>query len=144
MLSTTNDEPNEHPVQAVHAFAPERNPDLRPRPSLFVGRPANAATQGIYSRGGLPAHVARRVREHIDRNIDQRIRVETLAKLANLSLCYFTRAFKQSIGVTPHDYLMRRRLDRTMKLLSGTDMSLSCLIGCEFSGRTADYPSLMC
>jgi AraC family transcriptional regulator len=65
------------------------------------------------------------VREHIDNNIDQRISVETLAKLARLSVCYFVRAFKQSVGVTPHDYLIRRRVERTMELLSRTDMPLS-------------------
>jgi AraC family transcriptional regulator len=78
-----------------------------------------------YVRGGLPPRVVRRLHEHIDNNIDQRISVETLAKLANLSVCYFVRAFKQSVGLTPHDYLIRRRVERTMELLSGTDMSLS-------------------
>jgi hypothetical protein len=39
--------------------------------------------KGTYLRGGLPPRVVRRVREHIDSNIDQRIKVKTLAKLAN-------------------------------------------------------------
>src|SRR5262249_37979709 len=82
-------------------------------------------TQGTYLRGGLPPHLLRRVREHIDNNFDQRIKVGTLARLANLSVWYFLRAFKQSLGVTPHDYLTRRRLEHTMELLSATDMPLS-------------------
>jgi len=94
-------------------------------PSLFAGSPANASPQGAYLRGGLPPRVVRRVREHIDSNIDQRIKVDALAKLANLSVCYFVRAFKKSVGVTPHDYLIQRRVERAMELLSGTDMSLS-------------------
>jgi len=65
------------------------------------------------------------LREHIDNNIDQRITVESLAKLANLSVCYFVRAFKQSVGVTPHDYLVWRRVERVKELLAHTDMSLS-------------------
>ena len=81
--------------------------------------------QGTYLRGGLPPHVVRRVREYVDNNLDQQIKIETLARLANLSVCYFLRAFKQSLGVTPHDYLIRRRLVHTMELLSGTDMPLS-------------------
>jgi AraC family transcriptional regulator len=117
-----DEEPSKHPVQAVHAFAPEGNSDPRPGPGLFVGRLAKAAMQ---VRGGLPPRVVRRVCEHIDSNINERIKVDTLAKLANLSVCYFVRAFKQSVGVTPHDYLIRRRVARTMELLSGTDMSLS-------------------
>jgi transcriptional regulator GlxA family with amidase domain len=67
----------------------------------------------------------RRIREYIDNNIEQRISVEALAGLASLSVCYFVRAFKQSVGVTPHDYLIRRRVERTMELLAGTDMPLS-------------------
>ena len=76
-------------------------------------------------RGGLPPRVLRRVREYIDAHIEKRISVEALATLANLSVCYFVRAFKQSVGATPHDYLIRRRVERTMELLSGTDMPLS-------------------
>ena len=83
------------------------------------------AASVAYVRGGLPPRVLRRVSEHIDNNIDQRISVEALARLANLSVCYFVRVFKQSAGVTPHDYLIRRRVERTMELLSGTDMPLS-------------------
>jgi AraC-like DNA-binding protein len=81
--------------------------------------------QGTYLRGGLPPHVVRRVREYVDNNLDQRIKIETLARLANLSVCYFLRPFKQSLGVTPHDYLTRRRLEHTMELLLATNMPLS-------------------
>jgi AraC family transcriptional regulator len=116
------EEPSKHPVRAMQAFALEGNSDPRPGSGLFVGRSAKTAMQ---VRGGLRPRVVRRVREHIDSNIDQRISVEALAKVANLSVCYFVRAFKQSVGVTPHDYLIRRRVERTMELLSGTDMSLS-------------------
>jgi AraC-like DNA-binding protein len=123
MFRATNDEPGEHRLQAVHAFAPEEVSTFGPK--LLAGSPANAAAQGTYLRGGLPPSVVRRVREHIESNIDQRIKVETLARLANLSVSYFLRAFKQSVGVTPHDYLMRRRIERTMELMSGTDMPLS-------------------
>lgn len=78
-----------------------------------------------FVRGGLTPRVLRRLRDHIDANIDQRISVRALARLANLSVCYFVRAFKQSVGITPHDYLIRKRVERTMELLAGTDLSLS-------------------
>jgi AraC-like DNA-binding protein len=78
-----------------------------------------------YTRGGLSPRVLRRIREYIDDNIDQRISVELLAGLAKLSVCYFVGAFKQSMDVTPHDYLMRQRVERTKELLADTDMPLS-------------------
>jgi AraC-like DNA-binding protein len=73
----------------------------------------------------LSPRTVRRIREYIDGHIGQRIRVELLAKLANLSVCYFVRAFKRSMSVTPHEYLIRRRVELTMRLLSRTDMPLS-------------------
>jgi AraC-like DNA-binding protein len=77
------------------------------------------------ARGGLSPKTVRRIREYIDDHIGQRIRVELLAKLANLSVCYFVRAFKRSMSVTPHEFLIRRRVELTMRLLSKTDMPLS-------------------
>ena len=126
MFRATNEEPGEYLVQAPRSFAPEGISD--PRIQLSSVDSANRTDETgpmAYFRGGLPPRVVRRLRVHIDSNIDQRISVEALAKLANLSVCYFVRAFKLSVGVTPHDYLIRRRVKRTMELLSDTDMSLS-------------------
>jgi len=100
---------------------------LQPESDLPVPNLATSGTMAPagFARGGLRPRVQRRVREYIDGNIDQRISVELLAGLANLSVCYFVRAFKQSMGITPHDYLIRQRVERTKQLLSGTDMPLS-------------------
>lgn len=86
---------------------------------------SGATAPTVHARGGLAPSVVRRIREYIEEHIGQRITVKLLAKLANLSVCYFVRAFKRSLGVTPHDYLIRRRVELTIGLLSGTDMALS-------------------
>jgi AraC-like DNA-binding protein len=125
VFRASNEEPSEHSVQVLHSFAPEGGCDLRIQPTLFGDDLTNCANSAGPVRSGLPPRVVRRLREHIDNNIEQRISVEALAKLANLSVGYFVRAFKQSVGVTPHDYLIRRRVERTMELLSGTDMPIS-------------------
>ena len=128
MLRVLNEETSEDSAPTLYSFAPDGNSDLSVQPQLFGSDLTNrtiVAGPIAYARGGLPPRVIRRLREHIDNNIDQRISVEALAKLANLSVCYFVRAFKQSVGITPHDYLIRRRVERTMELLSGTDMPLS-------------------
>jgi len=100
---------------------------LQPGADLPVSHllPSGAMVTAGFARGGLPPRVLRRIREYIDNNIDQRISVELLAGLAKLSVCYFVRAFKQSTGITPHDYLIRQRVEKTKQLLSGTDMPLS-------------------
>jgi AraC-like DNA-binding protein len=100
---------------------------LQPESDLSVPHlpPSGTMVSAGFARGGLAPRVVRRIREYIDDNLDQRISVELLAGLANLSVCYFVRAFKQSMGVTPHDYLIRQRVERTKQLLSDTDVPLS-------------------
>lgn len=85
----------------------------------------NSSGPGTRARGGLPPCTIRRIRQYVDNHIDQSIRVKTLASIANLSVCYFVRAFKLSMGDTPHEYLMRRRVGVAMQLLSTTKMPLS-------------------
>jgi AraC family transcriptional regulator len=126
MLRASSEQASDRSAEMLYAFITEGTVELRKSPQLFYKTNAtNAAIPASYVRGGLPPRIVRRLREHIDNNIDKRISVEALAKLANLSVCYFVRAFKQSVGVTPHDYLIRRRVERTMELLSGTEMPLS-------------------
>jgi AraC family transcriptional regulator len=124
MLKLTNQRSSEPSLQAMVGEAFSQSPALE----VFVGAcPDRAAPAGPgdHVRGGLPPRVLRRVKEHIDAHIDKRISVEALARVANLSVCYFVRAFKQSAGVTPHDYVIRKRVERARALLCETDLSLS-------------------
>jgi transcriptional regulator GlxA family with amidase domain len=65
------------------------------------------------------------VLEHIRSNLDGSIQVEDLAMAAGLSVHHFARAFKQTIGVSPHRYLVQQRVERAAQLLGATDRSLS-------------------
>jgi AraC-like DNA-binding protein len=49
------------------------------------------------------------VREYIDANLEANVGLDALSKVAELSRCHFARAFKQSVGTTPHNFLMHRR-----------------------------------
>jgi AraC-like DNA-binding protein len=80
---------------------------------------------GVRIRGGLPPRVMRRVREYIDAHLDEKISIGSLADAIGLSMFHFARAFKQSEGVTPHDYLVRRRVARAMELRADTNIPLS-------------------
>jgi AraC-like DNA-binding protein len=77
------------------------------------------------ARGGLSPGTLRRVREHIEANLEADIDLEVLADIAGLSRCHFARAFKQSAGTTPHTYLMYRRLGKAQRLLADTDLPLA-------------------
>jgi AraC-like DNA-binding protein len=121
MLRTTDELENEVSREAFQPVISQPKSDLSVPHQLL----SSTMVPTSVARGGLPPRVLRRIREYIDGNIDQRISVELLAGLAKLSVCYFVRAFKQSTGVTPHDYLIRQRVERTKQLLSGTEMPLS-------------------
>ena len=125
MLTVLNEETSECLIEESPPLAPELDSGARVNPRLIAGNQPNKTNAVGLVRGGLPPRVLRRVREHIDANIEQRISVEALAELADLSVWYFVRAFKQSVGVTPHNYLIRRRVERTLELLSGTELSVS-------------------
>jgi AraC family transcriptional regulator len=95
---------------------------------IEAGKSADVAlAQSCPFRGGLPPSVLRRVREYIEAHLEKNVSLEVLAGVAGLSTSYFARAFKQSEGVAPHDYLMRRRVHRALELLAGTDLPLSAI-----------------
>jgi AraC-like DNA-binding protein len=79
----------------------------------------------LRARGGLPPRALRRVREYIEANLEETVSVQTLADIAGLSMYHFARAFKQSEGVTPHDYLVQCRVRHAQDLLASTDLPLS-------------------
>ncbi|MEO8523656.1 MAG: AraC family transcriptional regulator [Caldimonas sp.] len=81
-------------------------------------------------RGGLAPSALRRVREHIEANLAEHIELCDLAALTGLSACHFSRAFKQSVGMPPHRYLMSRRIAAATRLIETTDRPM-CDIALE-------------
>jgi AraC-like DNA-binding protein len=77
------------------------------------------------ARGGLSPGAMRRVQEYIDAHLSELIDLGMLARIAGLSLFHFAREFKQSAGVTPHHYLVQRRISSAQKMLVRTELSLS-------------------
>jgi len=99
-------------------------------PERLVASTADVATPsvaqfGLRIRGGLPPRALRRVREYIEAHLEETISIQALAAIAGLSMYHFARAFKQSEGMTPHDYLVQCRVRRAQNLLATTDMPLS-------------------
>ena len=64
------------------------------------------------AHGGMAFGSLRRTREHIERQIAHKISLGELANIAGLSAGHFSRAFKQSVGVPPHRYVLGRRMLR--------------------------------
>ena len=95
----------------------------RPRPDFLASmRQLAPAPQ---TRGGLPPGAMRRVREYVETHLSESIDLTALAGIAGLSLYHFARAFKQSAGVTPHHYLVQRRVARAQEMMARTELSLA-------------------
>jgi AraC family transcriptional regulator len=62
------------------------------------------------SRGSLDPHVLRRIRDYVDAHLADTIEVDELAALAGRSSFHFSRVFARSVGMTPHRYVVRLRL----------------------------------
>jgi AraC-like DNA-binding protein len=74
--------------------------------------------------GGLAPAALRRVREYVEQQFTEKIRSGTLATIAKLSPGHFNRAFKQSMGFSPHQYIVQRRVAAATQLLEKTERSL--------------------
>ncbi|MBB6673443.1 helix-turn-helix domain-containing protein [Cohnella nanjingensis] len=56
-------------------------------------------------------------------HLDQEVRIEDMARRANLSPSRFNAVFKEQYGVTPHQYLLDMRISHARELLQNTDLS---------------------
>ena len=70
------------------------------------------------SRGGLPHWRLQRVANHIEANISGRLSNQELAAVAQVSTSHFNRAFRETVGVTPHGYVTRRRVATAQMLIA--------------------------
>ena len=75
-------------------------------------------------RGGLPRSTLRRVIDFVNDNLSMDLGLSEMAGVANLSRYHFSRQFKRSTGLSPHQYVIQRRVKRAKELLSCTDLSV--------------------
>lgn len=79
-----------------------------------------------------------RLDSHIQSNLARRITVAELAQVVCLSPSHFHAQFKDSVGLTPHQYLLKARLDRAARLLRETPLPLVRIAEeCGFSSQSA-------
>jgi AraC family transcriptional regulator len=79
----------------------------------------------LYSyTNGLSAAKLKLITDYIDTYLDGDLRLVDLSAIVNISPYHFLRLFKQSLGVTPHQYILQQRLDRSKYLLQFTNLDL--------------------
>jgi AraC family transcriptional regulator len=86
-------------------------------------RPKNEAI--VLSRGVMAPWQARCIQGYVAANLHSAIRVTDVVRVVQFSPNRFARVFKKSFGCTPHQYVMRRRIQRAKSLLLLSDDSLS-------------------
>ena len=64
-------------------------------------------------------------RDFIDSEFESPIGLQQIADAATLSPHHFLRLFKATFGITPHQYLIRRRLTKAECLVTNTDLPIS-------------------
>lgn len=71
----------------------------------------------------------------IDRHMSERLEVARLAVELELSVGFLVRAIRQSLGVTPHRYVMERRLARVRQFLDAQRPIADTAAKCGFADQ---------
>jgi len=81
----------------------------------------NAIDRNARVKSALPKWRLKRVIEHVNINIAERISLADMAGAAGLSRMHFAAQFKLATGLRPHDFLLRCRIEIAQELLAETD-----------------------
>ncbi len=75
--------------------------------------------------GGLPKYKLKRVVEYIDAHLDRDLSLAAIAAEINMSRYHFSRLFKQATGLSVHQYVIERRVERSKQLLLQGDLNVA-------------------
>ena len=85
----------------------------------------------------LPARILRRIRDRVEAELDTELSLASLAKESGYSRAHFLRMFRAATGLTPHQYVLERRLSAAQQLLRQSKMLLADIaLKCGFSSQT--------
>ncbi|NJL10632.1 MAG: helix-turn-helix transcriptional regulator, partial [Calothrix sp. SM1_7_51] len=74
---------------------------------------------------GLSYLKQQQVMEFINEHLHQEIKLTDIAAIAQLSPYHFLRLFKQSVGITPHQYILQCRIKKAKFLLQHSELSIA-------------------
>ena len=109
------------------------NSDPSLEPLIYLSPPTHAPSVGLSQsgkrrppiRGVLAPWQAKRLVAYFDAHLGGRISVADLARLMGLSNGHFSRAFRQTFGVSPRSFFRRRRIEFAQVMMLSTELRLS-------------------
>src|SRR5438445_12623234 len=84
-------------------------------------------------RGGLGSKRLRRIKEIVHAKVEDDLSLDEMAQSEGLSTAHFARMFRKSTGETPHQFVLRQRLERAKAMLRAPDARvLDVAVACGF------------
>lgn len=91
---------------------------------VWISKALDDFIESVYnSQDAKKISQLRPVLEYIQRNYDQPLTLEDIAKQAHLSVSRLAHLFKEQIGITIVDYLTNVRIERAKQLLISSDLN---------------------
>lgn len=103
--------------------------------SLFADSHLGAPVAGPFS-GGLAPRKLRLLTEHIEAHLDQQIHLRDLARLAGLSEFHLQRSFRATAGISPHRWILHRRIERAKSRIRAGRPLLEIALDCGFDSHS--------
>src|SRR5262249_5784007 len=84
-------------------------------------------------RGGLTPVRLRKVTEMVNARMDGDLSLEDMAGAAGLSITHFSQMFRESTGQSPHQFVLRHRVERAKQMLRAAEIRvLDVAVACGF------------
>src|SRR6202165_1780853 len=84
-------------------------------------------------RGGLGSARLRRIKELIHAKLEDDLSLDEMAQSVGLSTAHFARMFRKSTGETPHQFVLRQRVERAKAMLRAPNARvLDVAVACGF------------
>lgn len=101
------------------AFGPAMAPNAVGAPPIGLAV-ARGARGEPGNRSALPCWRLKRVADFVEAHLGEPVGLPDMATAAGLTRMYFAAQFRAATGLRPHDYLLRRRIERAQALLVQT------------------------
>jgi AraC family transcriptional regulator len=83
--------------------------------------------------GGLSSGRLRRVKEFVNAKMEDDLSLGEMAQSVELSTSHFSRMFRKSTGESPHQFLLRQRVERAKEMLRSADVRvIDVTVACGF------------